>query len=253
MQHELVLKNILSVFELSDNCIQLYIKSFEHGEQNVSQLAQKLKMDRSSAYLAVEQLRQAGLIEVDETKRPMSIWAIEPRKVLGRIDAKVQSLEETLDIAYNSLPQLQAAYKSKNSRPVMQSYVGEDGLNQIMDDILDRRDTEILLLSNQLAEKELFNNHNHNAFIRKRKQHNVKIRVIATDDPYSKKLQSEDAQNLRITKILKGQQPFASEVYIYGDKVAMLSFKDEIIGFIVSSPDFANLMRWQFEGIWSVL
>jgi sugar-specific transcriptional regulator TrmB len=253
MQHETILKNILSVFELSDNCVQFYLKSFELGEQSVSQLAQKLNMDRSSAYLAVEQLKQAGLVEMDETKRPMRIWAIEPRKVLGRIDRKLQNLEETLDITHNALPILEAAYKSKNSRPVMQSYAGEDGLEQIMDDILDRRDVEILLLSNQAAEKELFNHHNHNAFIKKRKQRNIKIRVIATDDAYSRKLQAEDFQNLRTTKILKGQEPFASEVYIYGDKVAMLSYKNEIIGFIVNSPDFANLMRWQFEGIWGTL
>jgi sugar-specific transcriptional regulator TrmB len=238
MSYRKILDDILSVFDLSDNCKRLYLKSFEVGQQNISHLAQKLNMDRSSAYLAVEQLKHTGLIEVDETKRPMLVWTVEPRKALGRIERKIQNLEEIFDITHNSLSELEAAYKSKGHKPVLQSYSGKDGLYQIMEDILNRTDEEILLFSNQTAEKEVFTKHDHEAFIRKRKQNNINIRVITANDPFSQNLQSEDQGNLRATKILKDTQPFSCEIYIYEEKIAMLSFRNEIIGFIVNSSDF---------------
>jgi sugar-specific transcriptional regulator TrmB len=253
MSYRKELEKILTVFDLTDNCSQLYIKSFEAGEQSISWLAEKLSMDRSSVYLAVDQLKNTGLIEIDETKRPMRIRAVEPRKVLGRIEHKIQSLEETFDTLHNILPQLEAAYASKSSRPVMQSYIGKDGLRQIMEDILAASDDEMLILTNQTAEKEVFTKYDHEHFIRKRKQQNLTARVIATDDKYSRELQAVDKQNLRVTKILAGKSPFSCELYIYGDKVAMLIFRDEIMGFIVSSSDFTQLMKWQFESIWGPL
>ena len=253
MQHESILKNILAIFELSDNCEQIYIKSFELGEMSVGELARGLKMDRSSAYLAIEQLKRSGLIELNENKRPMTILAVEPRRILGRIDSKLQDLEETLDITHNFLPQLEAVYKSKNARPVMQSYVGKDGLQQVMEDILNGEATELLIFTNQSKEKEVFTKHDHEYFIRKRKQNNLYARVIATEDEYSKKMQSEDGENKRVTKILKGPTPFSCETYIYQDKVAMFIFRDEILAFIVDSSDFTQLMHWQFETIWATL
>jgi len=253
MGHINDLEKILAVFDLSNNCKQLYMKSFESGEQSISWLAENLNMDRSSTYLAVDQLKQTGLVELDETKRPARVRAVEPRKILGRIEHKIQSLEETFDSVHAKLPQLEAVYNSKSAKPIMQSYNGKDGLHQIMEDILTSSDAEILMFTNQTIEKGVFTKCDHDHFIRKRKQQSLNVRVIATDDSYARNLRALDKQNRRITKILNGQSPFDCEIYIYQNKVAMLIFKDEIIGFIVNSADFTQFMRWQFETIWSSL
>jgi sugar-specific transcriptional regulator TrmB len=253
MNYRTVLENILAVFDLSRNCKEIYIKSFELGEQSIGKLAENSNMDRSSAYLAVEQLKETGLLEVDETRRPMIIRAVEPRKLVGRIERRIQSLEEAFDTTHTLLPQLEAAYGAKNFHPIMQAYNGKDGLQQIMEDILSENSKEILIFTNQEAERKVFTRHDHAYFIRKRKQNNVFARVIAANDSFAQELLENDKRSLRSTKIIDSPPPFTCEVYIYGDKIAMLSFRDEIIGFIVNSSDFAQLLRWQFEMIWSSL
>ncbi|HVO86659.1 MAG TPA: helix-turn-helix domain-containing protein [Candidatus Binatia bacterium] len=253
MTYRLLLENILDVFSLSDNAKNIFITSYQSGDQTVGQLVERLGMDRSSAYLAIDQLKTLGLIEIDESRRPKLVHAVEPRKLLGRIETKIQDLEQVFDKTHDSLPELMAAYKSQSRRPTLQAYNGNDGLRQIMEDILSSKDEEVLLFTNQAAERESFSDHNHDYFIRKRKQNNLSIRVIATDDQYAKKLAADDAQNLRRTRIYSGKPPFECETYIYGESVAMLSFSDEIIGFIVNSADFSKLQRWQFEKIWEQL
>lgn len=252
MQHRKLLENLLSVFNLTDNCKKLYIASFEHGELSIGRLADLMDMDRSSAYLAIEQLKSAGLIEVDETKRPKLVRAIEPRRIVGWVERRIQNYEEVFNEVHNNLPALESAYKSSSPRPVMQAYNGKEGLNQIVEDILASESDEIMLFTNPAAEKVVFTEHDHDYFIRRRKQKNLKIRVIATPGEASKKLQEEDNNNLRTTKIISGE-PFTSEVYIYGSSVAMLSFEREVIGFIINSKHFAENLKWQFEEIWKGL
>lgn len=208
-------------------------------------------MDRSSTYLAVDQLKAAGLMEVDELKRPKLVQAIEPKKLLGRVERKIQILEENFDTIHNFMPELERAYKTKSSRPGLQTYSGKDGLQQIMEDILEGSNDEILLFTNQSVEKDVFSKHDHTYFIRKRRERNLSIRVLATDDEYAKNLMKEDSSNLRTTRLIKGVAPFSCEVYIYKEKVAMLSFSNEVIGFGINSPDFAELMRWQFNITWN--
>jgi sugar-specific transcriptional regulator TrmB len=241
---------ILETFSLTENSKKVYVTLFPAGEQRLGQLIERLKMDRSSVYLAVNQLKLAGLVEIDATKRPRTVRTIEPRQILGRIETKIQSLEEVFDITHSNLAQLNAAYGAKSSRPIMQSFSGRDGLQQITEDILSYKDQELLLFTNQSAEAEVFSKQYHDFFIRKRRQQNLVIRVLATDDDIARSLQANDAHNLRRTKIITGKAPFSCEVYVYAHKVAMLSFKDEIIGFIINSPDYADLVRWQFNALW---
>lgn len=253
MSYRNILNRILQVFNLSDNAKQIFLILYTAEESNVGQIIKKLKMDRSSAYLAVEQLKAAGLIEIDESKRPWSIRSVEPRQILGRIETKIQNLEEVFDTAHSNLSQLSSSYGVSGSRPIMQSFNSRDGLHHIMEDILATADQEIFLFTNQEAEAAVFSKHDHNYFIRKRRQQNLSIKVIATSDELARNLQSTDKQNLRITKVIDGPPPFSCEVYIYANKIAMLSFRDEVIGFIINSPDYADLLKWQFNRIWESL
>jgi sugar-specific transcriptional regulator TrmB len=250
MSYRTDLDEILEVFNLSDNCRRVFVAAYESGEQTAGKLVDKLKLDRSSTYLAIDQLKAVGLVEVNESKRPKTIKAIAPRQLLGRVENRIQSFESVFDNLHENLKLFENAYNAKGNRPWLQLYSGKDGMQQIAEDILNSKNGEILLFTNQRAEQKVFSRSYHNHFIRKRRERNLPIRVLATNDTEGRRLKAGDKNNLRQTKLLFGPAAFECEVYIYQDKVAMLSYRDEIIGFIVNSPDFANLLKWQFEMIW---
>lgn len=253
MKHRAPIISSLEVLGLSNNAINIYLFIFEHGNMTMSSIAKKLSLDRSSTYIAAEQLKQAGLAIIDESKRPKLVSVPPPKKILSCLEQHIQMREDAFDEIRNNLGLLKAAYNSEQSAPSLQSFSGSEGLRNIMNDILDSTEELLLLFTNQTHEKQVFSKKDHDHFIRKRKIKGTHINVIACDDEYAQKLQSQDASSNRTTKIIRGPSPFKSEVYVYEDKVAMLSFASDVIGFIVQSKDYSEFVRWQFDQIWSQL
>ncbi|MFA5945866.1 MAG: hypothetical protein WC802_03090 [Patescibacteria group bacterium] len=243
------LAEALKMLGATQNAVALYMASFTTGRTTVGKLASICQMDRSSAYIAVEQLRELGVLETDETSARKTILARPPKAVLSRLRTEMRRLRRQHDTIEESLPGLLASYVAHESKPTLQFFSGIEGLHQIADDVLEYGKEEVLLYTNQATEENVFSEADHKEFIAERLRRGLSIRVLAADVPESYELQRRDKQCRRETRIVDGE-PFTSETYIYADKVAMLSFDKEIIGFVVRSKDFAQAQRWMFEQIW---
>jgi len=240
----------LSSLNASPNAIKFYLASYRIGKSTIGKIALSCNMDRSSAYLAYDQLKFMGLMEEDLKSKRKIIWTRPPNAVLSRLRTEARRMRRHTEKIDAKMPELLAAYGEKDSRPILQLFSGKDGLRQIVDDVLENTDDELLLFSNQAEEKKVFTKKDHEEFIKTRINKQILVRVLASNTPETLELKRTDKSCLRETRIIDEQDPFKSETYIYGDKVAMLSFDKEIVGFIVRSKDFAEAQRWMFETIW---
>lgn len=252
MDKDKTLTRALAELGLTPNAVRLYLKSFETGRATVGSLAQLCEMDRSSAHLAAGQLRSAGLLEELPDGNKNLVWVKAPKEVLTRLRIQIRNLRNHYDAVEDALPAMEAVYREKGSVPLMQVFSGKDGLRQIVGTIFANAAEEILLMSNQTAERQVFTPADHEDFIQERLKRSLHIRVLAADTAEGRALISMDGPNLRRTKILSTADTtsFHSETYIYGDCVAMLSFSAVIMGFVVRSKDFADTQRWVFERLW---
>jgi hypothetical protein len=208
------------------------------------------KMDRSSAYLALKQLQEVGLIFEEKKGCKKNVCAQSPQVLLSRLRAKMRKFKNQCLIIEDELPNLLAEYSQKNDQPVLQFFSGHDGLKQITEDILDYCQKELLVFSNQKEEKRVFSGIDHKEFVKERMKKNICVRVLAPNTPEAWKLKEKDGVSLRETRIINGEIPFTNEIYIYQDKIAMLEFVEEIQGFIVKSKAFSEAQTWIFEKIW---
>lgn len=243
------LSDALKMLGATDNAIILYLASFNTGRTTVGKLAMLCGMDRSSAYLANKQLCELGVFDSDDTGTIKSISARPPKAILARLRTELRRLRSQAEAIEESMPQLQASYVGRDAKPILQFFSGRTGLHQIADDVLDQAEGEILLYTNQHVEKSVFTELDHKAFIAERLRRGLSIRVLAVDVPDSHSLRKLDKSCKRETRIVN-DEPFTSETYIYGNNVAMLSFDQEVLGFIVRSAEFARAQRWMFEEIW---
>lgn len=246
------LREALETLGASPNAITVYLSCFLEGKQPIGKIAKEAGLDRSSAYLACDQLVALGLAEKDRTGAKSLITAVAPTVVMARLRTMLRRIRRQHDSIDESLPQLLAAYSKEESKPVLQFYSGSDGLRKISDDVLENAVDEILLFTNQRTERKVFTEADHKEFIAERIKRGLSIRVIAatTDEAYE--LAKNDQAMRRQTRLVSGE-PFTSETYIYGDKVAMLSFSEEVVGFVVRSSEFAKAQRYLFEQIWNQL
>jgi len=245
------IKNALKFLGLHKNAVSFYLASYKIGYESVGKIARITKLDRSSAYLALSQLEEMGLILEDRKSKIRKICARPPKAVLSRLRSNSRKLRNQCEKIESKLPELLAEYQQKDNQPVLQFFSGKDGLRQITDDILEMENTELLVLSNQKEEKRVFNGIDHKEFVKKRVERNISIRVLVPDTVEGRQLSKQDKACLRETRIINENKiPFTNEIYIYNDKIAMLEFVDEIQGFIVKSFAFHQSQKWMFEKLW---
>lgn len=247
------IKSALKALGANNNAIKFFECSFTLGRSPISKIAQHIKMDRSSAYLACDELVSLGLLNVEVVRNRKIVWAKPPRSIISRLRTRIRQLKTQCLNIETQMPELLAAYEKSDSQPVLQYFSGKDGLRQITDDVLESAQGEILLYSNQAEEKNVFTDLDHKAFIKARKQNDIFIRVLAPDTPEAHNLKKTDSLSLRETRIIYDEEiPFKCETYIYADKIAMLEFRDQIQGFIVRSEEFNHAQRWLFEKVWKI-
>lgn len=251
MNSFLEIKTALSLLGLNKNAINFYLTSFRIGFSSVGNIAKLSKLDRSSAYLALNQLEEFGLIMEEKSARVKRVCAKPPKTVLAKLRSSSRKLRNQCLKIENNLPELMAEYQQKDKQPVLQFFSGEEGLKEISADILEMQGMELLMLSNQKEEKRVFSSLDHKAFVKKRIEKNISSRVLVPDTLEGKALKKNDSGNLRETRVISEQKiPFSNEIYIYNNKIAMLEFVDEVQGFIVKSKAFYEAQRWMFEKLW---
>ena len=244
------LRKALTEIGLSSNSIELYLESYQRGRATIGQLAKSLKMDRSSAYLAYEQLTKEGLVEEDNLRSVKEIWASPPESVSRIIQSRAKELEDSVKSIAKHLPELSASYGARQEKPVLQSFTGRDSLKRISEDVLNSGVDLLRVITNQNAERKVFSANAHDNFIMTRMKKGMKAHVLAADTKEAKFLQRFDKDELRETHIVTDLLPFKHEVYIYGDKVAVLGFETNIFGFIVQDKQFATLQSYMFDVVW---
>jgi sugar-specific transcriptional regulator TrmB len=247
------IQKALQLLGLNSNAIKFYLASYAKGYTSVGKIAELIKIDRSSAYLALEQLENVGLVDEKKVGYKKLVCARPPQAIISRLRTQTKKFKNQCLAIEDQLPELLAEYSQKDNQPVLQFFSGKDGLKQITDDILDYCQDELLVFSNQQEEKRVFTNLDHKEFIRERMKKNIRIRVLTPDTPEAHALKNSDNLSLRETRIIHEKDiPFTNEIYIYRDKIAMLEFAQDTQGFIVKSKAFAEAQAWIFEKLWKM-
>lgn len=247
------LRAILKDLGLGELEIKFYLASLIHGSASIGELAKKTNIDRSTAYFIADELKNKGFIEEDFKKYKKQIFVKEPNHLLAEIKKNREKFSEYEKDVVDLMPQLAAGYTKGDFKPVLRFYKGPEGFNEIRNDILTSKISEILLYSNQKASEKVFSHKDTREFIKKRMENHIKIKVIAISQPEAKQLFENDKKELRVSKLLPKGVEFSAETYIYGDKVAMLDHTTEFIGFIVKSREFAHAQRIIFQTLWNSL
>ncbi len=240
---ELALKQL----DLSENAIKIYLQSFHTGRSTIGALAKCISMDRSSAYLAVQQLVAEGLLNEDIIDGKKHVWASPPNIIGDLLKDHAQQFSDTARDIDKNLGELLVNYRTNNSKVALQSFSGNGSLPRITQDILQSDISEVRIFTNQNAERKVFSASAHDDFIQSRVRKGIKAYVLAADTKGADLLQRYDERELRKTKVNKSLAPLKNETYIYGDSVAVLGFSDTVFGFIVHDKEFAELQRLLFD------
>src|SRR3989339_100616 len=103
------IKNALEMLQASPNAITFYLTSYRLGRRAIGQVAKEAQMDRSSAYLAFEQLKQLGVMEEEAVSGCKIVVAKPPQAIVARLRTEIRRFRREVGGIEGAMPVLSAA------------------------------------------------------------------------------------------------------------------------------------------------
>ncbi len=234
--------DILQQVGLSPSQAKAYLTLVQFGKLTPPQLAQKLGEGRTNAYMVLDKLVELGLAEkqIDSKKatyRPTNPTALERLVENRRRDAL--TLEKQVR---DSMPQLLNYFYTYQQQPGIRFFTGKDGLLRMYEDQR-RTGADIYFLRSDADFNALGEGlYDH---LKRRAQLGIKTHGIEPDEPDNLKYSVDHDRELKRTMKFLPTGTYSSPVniYTYGDKTALISYGEELIGTIIESSQIAAAMR----------
>ena len=226
---------------------QFYLAALLLGESKISDLAEKLKIPRTSALMIAEKLQKDGLLNY-YVKRLNKYWVAEkPDKLLLKLKERETAL-------LSVMPALRLMeLKTVLNRPTVKVYVGADEIKLIFADILLTKNNFRAIvawddLTKILGERYLTD------FTNTQVNHFLKLRLLTPVGETGSALKARDNRENRETRFLsKHTKSLNSATFMYGNKMAIISLNDTLAtGFLIEDIDVHNTITVFFEELWDI-
>ncbi|HAT74239.1 MAG: Transcriptional regulator, TrmB [Candidatus Moranbacteria bacterium GW2011_GWF2_36_839] len=237
--------NELKKAGLSDNEAKVYLAALELGEASVYRIAKKSGVKRTTTYLAVENLKEKGLISSYLRDSTAVFYAENPKKLLDILDDKKRALSRIL-------PELLAFTNLIDKKPKIRYFEGKEAYKEVFGDILKHSENEMLGTFNERFWdwEKYFTSH----FMPERKNKKIWSRILFKDNLQLRDLaQSGNVPFSQIKLVPSDKFNIEIEMVIYGkNKVGYVSY-DEEIAVIIESQKIHDTQKSFFETIWEML
>jgi predicted transcriptional regulator len=246
------LKQALEEMGLSSIEVETYLTLLKTaGAQPASILANRMRINRTTAYKALINLSKIGLATKTMKHGIICFFAEDPEDTLKTlVEDKRETLKEVNATILDALPSLIVGEEGSPHLPKIRYYEGIDGLKQVYEAVLKEgadyyRYGDITKIYGTLGEFT-------DDYIKRRNKMGITAHAIMPYHKRSEELYKKDKEELRKALYIPHDLfPIEGEVRIFGNKVAILSLKkDSPIGVIIESEIVARMFKSIFMLTW---
>ena len=222
---------------------EVYRYLLAHKRVSARQIADALGLSRPSVYDHLKALIKAGLVVEWDIDHKKYFGPDDPAKVLALIEERTKDLEAGKAAFKKVLPSLVG--RGAGLDPKVRFYPGKEGFRQVLMDVLLEEPEELLALWPVIDMTEVVGEEHLKTFTKRRVAQGTTVRAIW---PAAQHIDlSVPAEKTR--KAPKGADWHMGSL-IYADKVSFIASAGEGFCFTVTSREFAELSRTQFEALW---
>ncbi len=238
---------------ITENEFSVYSAYLKYGESSAAEIARKIKMDKSSAYRAVENLEKLGLLIKDFKNRGTTYHAASP-DVLKEL---YTSKKTQIDILVDEL-------KKQNISNERSTYITvEKGLGSLQFRMTESLDSKDKLIREKFSDKfRYYDDQSHvnfiKSFAKQRTSRNIKIIQLEDSDwkpngPF-KEIMTETEKYLKQVKRLPDDARLGeNSLRIWDDTINIIS-EDELGEFIIitiKDKFVVRLMKDMYDFMWN--
>ena len=245
-------KEILYKLGLKENEINVYIECFKRKQGLfVSEMTKLTNIKRSTVNLIVERLVKQGFLtfHIEGSRKKFTAETLE--SILFHFEGIVSDFKDII-------PLIKAEHDDQKKTRI-KFFEGKDTVERIFSDILLTMKSSkfqgqpILAVSSGDDILRALPNHG-KQFINKRIKEGIPIKWLAPKHPTTEKFLHTSKKDLRELKFFDGKKyPFNTEIDVYGNKIAFISFSREPFGVIIESTSVHKSCVSIFNMLWDML
>lgn len=229
---------ILQSLGLLDSEIKTYMAALESGPGTVVEHTKKTGLSRQATYVAIESLGERGLMSSVLSGKKRLYAAEPPSKLLAYAHRHDDEMRERITELERIVPEMELQLGGE--RPVVKMFEGKEGLRAIIEDYRESMPDEIYEFTDRdamysvLTQKELEPLRNALDKINA-KFHSIYI----TSESSPKQIEN----NVYLPK----KYGTKTDITIYGNKVALVTFEGKMHSVLIESPALAATLRFLFS------
>lgn len=232
-------------FGLSEKEAQAYIALIELEVATANELAEKANLNRSSAYVILEGLKEKGLASVSAGERTRKYIAASP-ETLMELAAEASDRQRQAEQSINKiLPDLRSLFKGTKKKPKVRIFEGKRGLIDAFEDSISKNYEVIKVISSGMRLFAYFPEYIIE-YVKKRSRLGIRTIGIHPLDIPSEEVAKNLAHGDVAILIPALQYKFQSEIAIYGNKVGFVSTNDES-AVVIEDERIAKVMNEVFD------
>ncbi len=233
----------LEEFGLNKNESVVYLALLQMGPSAVLAIARHTALKRPTVYLILDSLIEKGLVVVVPKEKKKLFLALPPSRLEEEMERKTNLIRQVM-------PELSALYRSETAKPSIKFFESNEGMFEVYREITKRSDIkEIMTFFSPEAIPKKFEQV-YELLIKLFKERKVRAREIISAPPprhfYLEQLKHLSNYHARLAP---KEFKFSSDTIIYGNKIAIFSFKKHF-ALIIESDDVVNSFKSLFELAW---
>lgn len=242
-------ENTLETIGFSKKKAKIYLAVLELGEASVIEIGKKAELKRTTVYNILPELITEGLVKKSAKGKKKFFFIEDPVSLKTNLEEKMNAFEK-------SLPELKAMQTIIPYKPRITFYEGLNGAKDLYRDTLDSLlpgDT-ILSFTGLTDFYELIPKDFSQWYIKERVKRKIRIKIITQKSKAADEWQKNAARELREIKIVNNSNfKFDGDTEIYGNKIALISYKENFMGVIIESKEISQMQRTAFDIMWDYL
>lgn len=243
----MTLEQQLEDFGFSNKKARVYLALLELGTARANEVAKKANLERPTTYDTLEKLIHEGYISYLEKRGVRYYMAEFPEKIEGKLLEKQKMFQQIL-------PNLLSLYSNSTvNKPKIRFYEGLAGIKSIFADTLTTKNKRLRAMLSMYDTFIVPGRHYMEDYINRRIEEKIQLRVIR---PSPKEIQTQYwpsvPSELREVRFPPAGIEYSMSLYIYDNKVALISSQKENFGMIIESQDFSEMIGHLFEALWQV-
>ena len=234
------LEKSLEYLGLEEKEAKVYLALLQLGSGSVPKISVKANVKRPTTYLILEELRKKGLVTLVPKPNKTIYTAQSPRQLL-------EEQREREEIIQEKMPELLAIFNSQKEKPKISFFEGEENIVKLYEEIFEEKEVDIygsIGVLSMKVEKQL------EKYLYLIKKNGGKVRELLQADQKSIQYQSKNNSEMHRIKIVSEQYKFPTDNLIFGNKVAIFSYKDTPQAVVIESSDVVTTYKSVFEILW---